>query len=94
MHNIQLRLALPDGLETRKDFHQDQWYFPIIDVMAALVGGGHPRKYWNDLRKKLITECYFEVYEKIRQFKMLASAGKPGLTCCTISASKKKGGTE
>jgi hypothetical protein len=39
-------------------------------VVGALVGGERPRKYWNDLKKKLIAEGYIEVSEKIGQLKM------------------------
>jgi len=46
------------------------------------VGGERPRKYWNDLKKKLIAEGYIEVSEKIGQFKMTAPDGKQRLTDC------------
>ena len=59
-----------------------EWWFSIIDVIEALVGGDRPRKYWNDLKKKLAAEGYFEVSEKIGQLKMLAPDGKQRLTDC------------
>ena len=65
-----------EGRQIRKVFHEGQWWFSIIDVVAALVGGDQPRKYWSDLKQKLITEGYFEVSEKIGQLKMAAPDGK------------------
>jgi DNA-damage-inducible protein D len=47
-----------------------------------LTGNEHPRKYWNDLKKKLMDEGYFEVSEKIGQLKMVAADGKRYLTDC------------
>ena len=63
-------LATFDGREIRKFFHEGEWWFSVIDVIEALVGGDRPRKYWSDLKKKLIAEGYFEVSEKIGQLKI------------------------
>ena len=41
-----------------------------------------PRKYWSDLKNKLIDEGYFEVSEKIGQLKLKASDGKMRETDC------------
>lgn len=76
------RLAVFDGKQIRKAFHEGEWWFSIIDVIDVLVGGDRPRKYWNDLKKKLAAESYFEVSEKIGQLKMAAPDGKQRLTDC------------
>ena len=76
------KLAMFEGRKIRKLFHEDAWWFSIIDVIEVLVGGDRPRKYWNDLKKKLITEGYFEVSEKIGQLKMTAPDGKLRFTDC------------
>jgi DNA-damage-inducible protein D len=76
------RLAVFEGKQIRKAFHEDEWWFSIIDVVETLVGGERPRKYWNDLKKKLIVEGYIEVSEKIGQLKMAAPDGKQRLTDC------------
>ncbi len=74
--------ALFEGRQIRKVFHEGEWWFSIIDVIEVLVGGDRPRKYWNDLKKKLTAEGYFEVSEKIGQLKMVAPDGKQRLTDC------------
>ena len=58
------------GKLIRKAIHKGEWWFSIIDVIEVLVGGDRPRKYWNDLKKKLIVEGYVEVSEKIGQLKI------------------------
>ncbi len=35
------------------DEETEEWYFSIIDVVEALTNTDRPRKYWNDLKKKL-----------------------------------------
>ena len=32
---------------------EEKWYFSVIDVVAVLSGTERPRRYWNDLKKKL-----------------------------------------
>jgi len=75
-------LAVFQGMHIRKVFHEGEWWFSIIDVIEVLVGGDRPRKYWNDLKTKLISEGYIEVSEKIGQLKMPAPDGKMRLTDC------------
>ena len=76
------KLAIFEGKRIRKTIHNNEWWFSIIDVIEVLVGSDRPRKYWNDLKKKLISEGYFEVSEKIGQLKMIAPDGKMRLTDC------------
>ena len=79
------KLALFEGREIRKSFHEGEWWFSIIDVIEALVGGDRPRKYWNDLKKKLFAEGYDQLSEKIGQLKMKSSDGKSYMTDCANS---------
>lgn len=76
------KLALFEGRQIRKVFHADEWWFSIIDVVEVLVGGDRPRKYWNDLKKKLLQEGYDQLSEKIGQLKMLSADGKFYATDC------------
>jgi len=57
------------------DEETEDWYFSIIDVVEVLTDTDRPRKYWNDLKKKLQKEGS-ELSEKIGQLKMMASDGK------------------
>jgi DNA-damage-inducible protein D len=61
------KLAVFEGKRIRKVLHEGEWWFSIIDVIEALVGGDRPRKYWNDLKKKLLQEGYEQLSEKIGQ---------------------------
>jgi len=61
------------------DGEQEKWFFSIIDVIAALTGNERPRKYWNDLKTKLLREGS-ELSDKIGQLKLPADDGKLRLT--------------
>lgn len=62
------------------DEKEEQWYFSIIDVIEILTESQRPRKYWSDLKKKLLQEGFEQLSEKIGQLKMEASDGKKYLT--------------
>ena len=79
------KLALFEGRQIRKALHEGEWWFSIIDVVESLVGGDRPRKYWNDLKKKLLQEGYDQLSEKIGQLKMQSSDGKFYVTDCANS---------
>ena len=61
------------------DEKKETWYFSIIDVIEILVQTDRPRKYWDDLKRKLKDEGS-EMSEKIGQLKMAAPDGKMRLT--------------
>src|SRR3989338_246388 len=77
-----LKIALFKGKKVRRIIYQNEWWFSVVDVVEALTGTDRPRKYWNDLKKKLIEEGYIELSGKIGQLKLLASDGKKYLTDC------------
>lgn len=54
---------------------EEKWYFSVIDVIRVLTQSDRPRKYWDDLKRKLRQEGS-EVSDKIGQLKMLAEDGK------------------
>jgi hypothetical protein len=57
------------------DAEKEKWFFSIIDVISALTGNDRPRKYWNDLKTKLMREGS-ELSDKIGQLKLPSSDGK------------------
>ena len=59
------------GKEIRQIFHDDEWFFAIVDVIEAIVETKRPRKYWSDLKHQLIEkEGFSQLSEKIGQLKM------------------------
>ncbi len=66
-------------VRTLWDDVEEKWYFSIIDTIEILTDTDRPRKYWNDLKKKLQTEGS-ELSEKIGRLKMPAADGKMRLT--------------
>ena len=66
-------------VRTAWDAEREKWYVSIVDVIEVLTNSDRPRKYWSDLKSKLIKEGS-EVSDKIGQLKMQAPDGKMRLT--------------
>jgi DNA-damage-inducible protein D len=76
------KIAVFQKKEIRKTLHKGEWWFSIVDIIEVLTGTERPRKYWSDLKKKLIQEGFFEVSEKIGQLKLTSPDGKERDTDC------------
>ena len=57
------------------DSETEEWYFSIVDVIAVLTDSDNPRRYWSDLKRKLLKEGS-QLYAKIVQLKIPSSDGK------------------
>jgi hypothetical protein len=79
-------LVVFQGKNIRRVWNEGKWYFSIVDVIAALTDSARPRKYWSDLKVKLIEEG-FELSEKIGQLKLPAEDGKLRETDCANTES-------
>ena len=71
------QVALFKGREIRRVFHDDEWYFSIIDVVEGLTDSANPRRYWSDLKRNLAEdEGFVELYEEFVQLRMPSADGK------------------
>lgn len=76
------KLAIFEGKKIRKTIHNNEWWFSIIDVIEVLTGSSIPKRYWSDLKRKLVNEGYSELYERIVQLKFAAADAKFYNTDC------------
>jgi len=75
------KIAIFEGKKIRRHWNdkKEKWYFSVVDVVEVLAQTSRPRKYWDDLKRKLKVEGS-QLSEKIGQLKMQASDGKFYLT--------------
>ena len=76
------KITLFRGKGIRKTLHKNEWWFSVVDVIEAVTESERPRKYWSDLKKKLLQEGYAQLSEKIGQLKLLSADGKYYETDC------------
>ena len=70
------KIVLFQEKQIRREWHNNEWYFSIIDVIEVLSESLNPRRYWSDLKRKIAREGYNQLYEKIVQLKMAAPDGR------------------
>jgi DNA-damage-inducible protein D len=56
--NENKSIALFESKRVRTHWNEaeEKWYFSVIDVVEILTESPRPRKYWNALKTKLLTE--------------------------------------
>lgn len=64
-----------EGKEIRKVWHDEQWYFNIVDVIAVLTDSPKPRNYWSVLKSRLKKEG-FETLTICKPLKFETEDGK------------------
>lgn len=74
-------LIVFQGNNIRRIWFNDEWWFSVVDIVEVLAESGRPRKYWSDLKKRLIEEG-FELSDFCGQLKLASSDGKFYFTDC------------
>lgn len=59
---------------------EEQWYFSVVDVVAALTDSPNPRQYWRKMKDRDLRE--FQSYPFWVQLKLASSDGKKYATDC------------
>ncbi|MDP2749717.1 MAG: Bro-N domain-containing protein [Nanoarchaeota archaeon] len=79
-------LVVFKGKKIRRTWFNGEWWFSVVDIVGALTESDRARKYWSDLKKRLVEEG-FELSAKIGQLKLASSDGKSYLTDCVNTKS-------
>ncbi len=66
----------------RSLFRDNAWWFSVVDVIEAIAETDRPRTYWTDLKRRLASQGFNELHDKIVQLKMVAADGKMRETDC------------
>lgn len=73
----ELTLIPFEGKPIRKVWHNDEWFFAIIDVIEVLTDSTSPKTYWDKLKSR-----EFQTPPFWGQLKVTAKDGKKRLTDC------------
>lgn len=77
--NSHGKIIVFGAMQIRRLWHDEQWYFSIVDTVSALTDSDNPRNYWNmmkarELKVQLSTFCV--------QLKLTSADGKAYKTDC------------
>ena len=76
------KISIFKGKKIRKTLHQNEWFFSVVDVVAALTESLNPRDYWFKMKIRVSSEDKIELSTICRQLKMESSDGKFYETDC------------
>lgn len=76
------RVALFKGSAIRKMLHQGEWWFSVVDVVAALTDSANPNDYWYKMKDRVTEEDGLELSTICRRLKLRAPDGKMRETDC------------
>jgi len=82
MNNQQNKLVLFQSKQIRRIWHNDEWWFSVVDIVAALTDSDNPRIYWGVMKTRVKNEEGFELFTICKQLKLESLDGKKYATDC------------
>jgi DNA-damage-inducible protein D len=76
------KIAIFKGRKIRKQLHQNEWWFSVVDVIEALTDSPNPRDYWYKMKIREKDESGVQLSTNCRQLKLESSDGKKYETDC------------
>jgi DNA-damage-inducible protein D len=70
-----------EGEKIRKIWHDEEWYFSVIDIIEQLTDATQPNRYWADMKKRSAKEND-QPFAFCEQLKMVSKDGRQRLTDC------------
>jgi DNA-damage-inducible protein D len=75
-------LAVFEGKKIRRVWHDDEWFFSVVDVVEALTDSSDAKDYWYRLKRRELESSGIELSTFCRQLKLPSSDGKYYETDC------------
>ena len=85
MEEKQNKLIIFQDKNIRRIWHQEEWFYSVVDICGALTDSANPRDYWYRVKKRLNDEEKSQLSTICRQLKMKAPDGKMRETDCANS---------
>ena len=64
------KLVIFQSKKIRRIWHEDEWYYSVVDVVGALSDSINPRDYWYRMKVRVKDEDGLELSTVCRQLKM------------------------
>ena len=84
--NDKNKLVVFQDKKIRRIWHNEEWYFSVIDVVEVLTDSNNPRNYWSMLKKRELA-AGIELSTNCVQLKLEAPDGKLRETDCANTKS-------
>jgi DNA-damage-inducible protein D len=77
---MKMHLVVFNDKKIRRALFENEWYFAVVDLVAALTDSDKPRDYWYRMKKRERESSGLELSTLCRQLKLESSDGKKYLT--------------
>lgn len=83
--NKNKALAVFEGKQIRKTWHNDEWWFVIEDVIVALTDSSDPKQYLNKMRQRdeILSQRWVQF---VHTLPIATSGGKQGMNCANTES--------
>src|SRR3989338_2683770 len=71
MTNQNSQLIVFQDKKIRRIWHNNEWYFSVVDVVGVLTESGDPKDYWYRLKKREAESAGIELSTICRQLKII-----------------------
>ena len=76
------RLIIFESKKIRRVWHENEWFYSVVDIVSVLTDSSNPRDYWYRVKKRVSDEEKMELSTICRQLKLDSSDGKKYKTDC------------
>ena len=70
-----------EGASIRRTWHNGEWYFSVVDVIALLTDSPNPSRYWADLKRRTEKDANSKVFAFCEPLKIQTAGGKQNVIC-------------
>ena len=72
---METQNLIPFEGKPRKIWHNDEWFFSVVDIIEILTGTTFPSRYWQDLKRKS-AKAEGQLYDFIVKLKLVGADGR------------------
>jgi DNA-damage-inducible protein D len=72
----QGKMAVFGAKQIRRIWHEEQWFFSVVDIIGALTDSDNPRNYWNMMKAREKKESDVQLSTLCVQLKLASADGK------------------
>ncbi len=87
LSDFQNKIIVFGAKQIRRIWHDEQWFFSIVDIIAALTDSDNPRNYWSMLKARDLKQSEVQLSTFCVQLKLTSSDGKTYTTDCVNTES-------
>jgi prophage antirepressor-like protein len=65
------KIVVFNNKNIRRTWHNDEWWFSVVDIIFILTGSQNSRDYWYKIKTRVNKEEKFELSTICRQLRLL-----------------------